>query len=56
MARRGLQDIHQFCSDGSDGGFMSTLVVFSALPFVAFVERSAVSLANNKDGKWEKPA
>lgn len=56
MARRGLQDIHQFYSDGSGGTFMSTVVVFSALPFVAFVERSGVSLANNKDGKWEKPA
>lgn len=56
MARRGLQDIHQFYSDGSDGAFMLTVVVFSALPFVAFVEHSGVSLANNKDGKWEKPA
>lgn len=56
MGRRGLQNIHQFYSDGSDGAFMSTVVVFSALPFVALVERSGVSLANNKDGKWEKPA
>lgn len=56
IARRGLRDIHHFYSDGSDGAFMSTVVVFSVLPFVAFVEHSGVSLANNKDGKWEKPA